>query len=494
MTPLDQLAESFHHFGDERAFCIADTYHTYQEVSDVIGKIQRLISAAGADKHCNIGILTHDDLETYASVFAVLFLGHAFVPIHPQHPRDRNQAIIDQAEIKILLSSKKDSAAQQFSSGITALIHTGESLPGSELIRVPLASHQPAYLLFTSGSTGVPKGVPVTVSNLNAFLSAFFTLGYKVDHRDRFIQTFDMTFDLSIMCYMAPLCIGACVYTVPFDAIKYMHAYKLMEQYEITFALLVPSMLTGLRRYFPEIQLPKMKYSLFCGEALFEDITLEWARCLPNAVIQNVYGPTEATVFCMVYQVYREGRNKSLNGILSIGKPVNGMTAFIAGDDQKPVPDNEKGELCLSGEQLSPGYWKNEAKNREAFFNYKGNRYYRTGDLAAFDADGDFYFAGRIDNQVKINGFRVELSEIDFFARAYLKTHEVIAHVMVNDTGHSQIYLFVEQFKGSFDHLESYLKTKLPSYMLPAKYLSVDQFPLNSNGKVDRKELMKMIP
>ena len=153
---------------------------------------------------------------------------------------------------------------------------------------------------------------------------------------------FDLTFDLSIMSYMAPLCIGACTYTVPPDAIKYVHVYKLLEKYEITFALLIPSILFSLKEYFPEMNLPKLKYSLFCGEALYEDLVMEWSKCIPNAAIQNVYGPTEATIFCMLYNVNRGGSNKSLNGILSIGKPMKNTDVLITGDDFKPLPAGEK--------------------------------------------------------------------------------------------------------------------------------------------------------
>ena len=236
--------------------------------------------------------------------------------------------------------------------------------------------------------------MPLTVNNLNSFLVAFFALGYRIDHHDTFIQMFDMTFDLSIMSYFAPVCIGACVYTVPFDVIKYMHVYQLLEQYGITFTLLVPSILTNLRPYFQEIRLEKMRYSLFCGEALYEDVTLEWSKCLPNAVIQNVYGPTEATIFCMTYDVKKEN-NKSLNGILSIGKPMKNMAAMIADENFHPLTANEKGELCMTGAQITTGYWKNDQKNKESFFEWEHKRYYRTGDLCFCDEDGDYYYSGR---------------------------------------------------------------------------------------------------
>ncbi len=493
LTSLDHIADCLDRFFNEPAFCIADQFFSYSDLKVVIGDIQKKISNELITTHCNIGILTYDDIETYASVFAILFLGHAFVPINPLHPQERNQSIIDQAEIKVLLSSKNDDTSRKFSSLKTKLCITSDSSSSGDFVYANLSPEQNAYVLFTSGSTGIPKGVPLTVNNLNSFLDAFFSLGYKVNHNDKFIQMFDMTFDLSIMSYMAPLCIGACVYTVPFEAIKYMHVYKLLEQYDLTFALLVPSILTHLRSYFPEINLPNMRYSLFCGEALYEDITLEWAKCLPNAEIENVYGPTEATIFCMTYPVNLNGNNKSLNGILSIGKPMKNMGACIMDDSLKMLPSNDKGELCLSGEQITHGYWKNEPKNKEAFFIHKGTRLYRSGDLCFCDDNGDYFYSGRVDFQVKINGFRVELSEIEHHAREYLKTHAVVAQATTNEMGSSLIYLFIENFTETFDSLNQNLKTKLPSYMIPAKYFPVNQFPLNSNGKVDRKQLMKMI-
>lgn len=492
MTPLDQLADSLHHYEDEHAFCIGDKYYSYACFRKTIAGIQQLIGETGLSGHCNIGILAYDDIETYASVFAILYLGHAFVPVNPQHPAERNEEIIRQADIALLLSGKDDTTARNLSSENIKLIITGAQSSQRDFVQVPLSPYQNAYILFTSGSTGKPKGVPITINNLNAFLDAFFSIGYKVDYHDRFIQMFDLTFDLSIMSYMAPLCIGACIYTVPPDVIKYVYVYKILEKYEITFALLVPSILISLKEYFPEMNLPQLKYSLFCGEALYEDLAMEWSKCIPEATIQNVYGPTEATIFCMLYNVNRNGKNKSLNGILSIGKPMKNTDVFIAGDNFKPMPAGEKGELCLSGDQVTSGYWKNESINKEAFFNAEGSRYYRSGDLCYCDADGDHYYSGRIDFQVKINGFRVELSEIEHHARGFLKNHDVAALASEKDGHASQIYIFAENYNSGFETLNDYLKTKLPSYMIPSKYFSVDKFPLNSNGKVDRKALVKM--
>ncbi len=490
---LNRIANSFEKFASKLAFCIAHRFYSYDELKKKIIIIQKLIQDAGITEHCNIGIITYDDIETYASLFAVLFSGHAFVPINPLHPAERNESIIALAKIKILLDSRNTGGIKILPSKITQINTSIAKEANAAFYYRELPGNQNAYILFTSGSTGVPKGVPITVSNLNSFLHAFYAQGYKIDHQDRFLQMFDMTFDLSIMSYMAPLCIGASVYTVPFEGMKYMHVYTLFEKYEITFALLVPSILTHLRPYFDEIALKKMRYSLFCGEALYEDVVLEWAKCIPNAEIQNVYGPTEATIFCMTYDVNRNGNNKSLNGIVCIGKCMENVGAIVAGENFKHIAPLEKGELCLSGSQITPGYWTSELKNKESFFTFEDKRYYRTGDLCFCDEEGDYFYADRLDFQVKIQGFRVELSEIEFHAREFLKSHAVVVHAQQNELGANQIIMFVENYKYGFEELNNYLKTKLPPYMIPAKILSVDQFPLNANGKVDRKALLLTI-
>ena len=491
---LQSIVENLHKFRDAPAFCIANTYYTYGQLEAAIAGIEEQLTASALAEQSNIGILTYDDLETYASVLAVLLSGHTFVPLNPSHPTGRNESIIVQADIAILLSSNINDLTSSLASDETKLVHTAQHVaPIAAITRRPLVKTRNAYILFTSGSTGIPKGVPITIENLESFLDAFFHLGFNLDHRDRFIQMFDMTFDLSIMSYMVPLCIGACVYTLPFESIKYMQVYRLLEEHDITFALLVPSIISHLRPYFEEIRLEKMRYCLFCGEALYEDVTMEWAECVPNADIVNVYGPTEATIFCTSYPIGRTGRNKSLNGILCIGKPMANMELTIIDEGMHLVKAGEKGELCLCGLQVTPGYWKNEQKNEEAFIMLGNKRYYRTGDLCFSDEDGDVYYSGRSDSQVKIQGFRVELGEIEQAAREFLKIHAVVAVARQNESTTWQIFLFIENYTESTNLVHVHLKNTLPAYMLPAKIIATPQFPLNSNGKIDRKALMQTL-
>ncbi len=200
-----------------------------------------------------------------------------------------------------------------------------------------------AYILFTSGSTGIPKGVPISYSNLQAFLEGLETMGVKLNTSDRCLQMFDLTFDLSVMSYLTPLLAGAAVYTVPEGEIKFMAVYRLLEEYEITCALMVPSVLTYLLPYLEDIDLPAMRFSLFCGEALYQDAAFAWQKSVPNARVWNVYGPTEATIFC-TYSAIRD--NLAYNGIVSIGSPMQHVQCLVLDEQNHIAETHTKGELC----------------------------------------------------------------------------------------------------------------------------------------------------
>ncbi len=498
---LKNLVECIEKFPDRNAFCINNTFFSYSEFAQKLSDIRKFIDDNLTGKEKAVGIVTFDEFDTYASIFAAMFAGIAFVPIDVAHPVERIKNIIEIADIHYIFTSKLDDNVNSMKEQIGGLkIKTVNDLPSADLnLSLPsINENDTAYILFTSGSTGIPKGVPLTKKNIESFIDAFLALGYDINENDRCLQSSDLTFDLSTMSYMIPLSKGACVYTVPSGGIKYASIYNVLEEHEITIALMVPSVLTYLKPFFDEIRLAKMRYSMFCGEALYADMVSQWAECVPNALIQNVYGPTEATNFCLTYDWNKTGtKNKIFNGVVSIGKPMKNMEAIVVDEFNNPLPQGEKGELCLTGYQLTKGYLKNPEKNNAAFFKIKNNGkekiYYRTGDIAFLDEDNDFMCCGRKDYQIKIHGYRIELGEVEHYTREILGNTNIVAVAYQNKIGITQIHLFIESYSGNTNDILNNLKTKIPFYMLPAGISSIPSFPLNVNGKIDRKELVKLV-
>ena len=244
--------------------------------------------------------------------------------------------------------------------------------------------------------------------------------------------------------------------------------------------------------YFNEINLPHLKYSLFCGEALYKDVVCEWAKCVPNAIIENVYGPTEATIFCLTYPLNNIEELEEYNSMLSIGKPMQGMEAIVVDENKNQITNGTKGELCLFGLQLTPGYLNNE-RNKESFFELNNKKYYKTGDIAFINDKGNFLYCGRVDHQVKIQGFRVELSEIEFHLRKITNDINLVVLAIGNQNGFNQLFAVFETEMQNMEHIIDDLKQKVPAYMIPSEIHFVSSFPLNSNGKTDRNKLKELI-
>ena len=474
---------------DNNAFYIDGKYHTYRELSQVVSDIRQLITSEVDKNDYNVGLITNDDLETYASIIALWLEGKAYVPLNPEFPETRNRLIVEQAKINTILDSSGNTLLERQKSIKT----TG--LPSSEvnLLPVRIPSHAIAYILFTSGTTGIPKGVPITFENLSCFFDAFKTLYTNVNNKDRCLQMFELTFDMSVVSYLLPLLNGACVYTIPKNKIKYSYIFELMEDHKLTITIMVPSIINYLRPYFDEIHCPDLRFNLFAGEALYLDVLDEWSHCIPNATIVNAYGPTETTIICTSYGFNRKKENKTHSGIMSIGKDMEGTLSIVVGDNDNELAVGETGELCISGEQVTPGYWDNPEKNKSSFFykSYGGKniRFYRTGDACFKDHDGDFLYVGRVDFQAKIQGFRVELSEIEFHVKAYLNKVNAVSIAVTNHLNNTEIGLVIESNEIQTAPLLEYLKTKMPQYMIPTQIKFMEQFPLNTNGKIDRNEL-----
>lgn len=489
MKLFTNLQQAISTHSDRNAFFINDTFYRYADLAKTITKIRIAIRLHTDKSEKILGLVTNDDLETYAAIIAVWFEGKAYVPLSTETPKERNASVINQAGISTILDSSENTFIPELKTIETKKLKESEI----ELKPEDIAGDELAYMLFTSGTTGVPKGVPINRDNLTGIIDALEAMDFDTDENDRCLQMSELTFDVSITSFLFPLLKGACVYTIPKGKIKFTYIYELMDEHKLTVTQLVPSVLNYLRPYFDEMDFPDVKYSLLTAEALPLDLANAWFKCVPNATVINLYGPTENTVWSTYYILNRNDTNKSYNGMVSIGKATEGTDTIIIDENNKILPTGEKGELCLSGVQLTPGYWKNEEKNKEAFFytdyNNQQTRFYKTGDLCSMDESGDILYMGRMDFQAKIQGFRVELSEIEFHCKAFLQKMNAVAIAIQNKNGNTEIGLAIESKEFDTAGMINYMKMKMPPYMLPTQIIFATEFPLNPNGKIDRNIL-----
>lgn len=478
--------------GDNIACKVNDSEISYSQFSQMVAGIQAKLQRTGA---INIGIITQNHEATYAAIVATWLTGKCYVPINPSYPVERNKTIFKEADIQHILYAEADAEIQQLADNFPTLQLTEtRDIKSYECFNTSPSADRTAYILFTSGTTGKPKGVPITFGNLQSFLNGFDSLGYNITEHDRFLQMFELTFDLSVVCFTRPLMSGASFYTLPSGMIRTLGLYQVLEDSGITFSLMVPSAIGLLAPYMDDIHLPELKISQFCGEALKGDLVQKWAQCVPNARIDNVYGPTEATIYCtsLTLNPKRLGPVQS-SGIVAIGKSMKHCETCLINENLDLITAaNSIGELCLSGEQVTPGYLNNPAQNEKSFIKIEGKRFYRTGDLVFKDENGCIFYLGRTDDQIKIQGYRVELGEIEVACSKILPSHRNVA-VGFQDTRQNWfIALFIENLSADEQTIKEEVAAILPEYMKPAAVFTIDSIPLNANGKTDRKQLKQL--
>ena len=337
---IGDIMKAFGKYADRPAFVIEDTACTYGELATCVQKISSLFKDR-EDKI--IGIVAENRLETYASILSALICGKTYVILHPSYPKHRNDRIADSAGIRLVLHTENihvlnldtrnlelicTSEIEQAENSAT--FHAAEDI-------LHTAEEENAYIIFTSGSTGEPKGVPISRRNLNAFYTAYHRLGWQLDENDRMLQMFELTFDVSIVSFLYPLTLGACIYTVSPEGVKYINVIETLEKYDLTFAAVAPSLLQLLRPYFPEIHLPALRYLVVTAEASDAELLDAFRKCVPNASFINLYGPTEGTIYCTAYRIPVTSC-KHHNGMTAIGRPFEGIDALIMDNDGRPLP------------------------------------------------------------------------------------------------------------------------------------------------------------
>ncbi|MDR0368205.1 MAG: AMP-binding protein [Bacteroidales bacterium] len=485
-----RLYKSLEDHASNVAFCIDDNFYTYGELSAVVANIRTLIRENISRNEQITALVAHNDVETYASILALWFEGKAYLPLLPSNPQKRNENILRQANIKYALSSSAEENMENI-----CFLHT-KNISDNPVTEQPkdISDTAFAYILFTSGSTAVPKGVPVSRGNISAFVHAFDALDSGMTSRDKCLQMFDLTFDMSIIAFLTALLHGAAVYTLPPVKAKYAYAIKLMHENELTVAVMVPSVINYLSSYFDQIYCPAMRYNLFAGEALMKDTLIGWKKCIPNARIDNAYGPTETCIICSYYTIPSPPQQAlSHNGLLSIGKPMKGTEMIIADENGQALPAESKGEVCISGKQVFSGYFKDEEKNKTVFFKRDNITCYRSGDMAFSNEEGYFFFLGRKDFQIKIDGYRIDLLEIEHHIRTITDNRYLVSVVSFAGNTNHGIGVAIKSEPFDTKELMEQLKLLLPKYMIPSRFVFLPEMPLNNNGKIDKQALQSLL-
>lgn len=483
---------------DAVAFDIGGVETTYRDFARKVQSIRDVLEARAQDRRIPVAVYATQEMETYAAIVAILATGRAYLPLNPKSPPTRNASCLMQAEATTLLCRVVNETvaawAEDAAIGVEPL-PTADLAPSDWKAISPVAPEDLAYLLFTSGSTGLPKGVPIYHRNLNTFLTAILEgTDWNVTAEDRVLQMFDLTFDLSVMSYALPLCVGATCVVVPEGGQGFVGVARTLQRGRVSVALMVPSVLSFLERYFDEIALPHLRLSMFCGEALPSRLARKWWLCAPGARLLNVYGPTEATIFLSSYELQRTpSADDEYNGVVGIGQPLPGSSFRVVDENLDEVAEGERGELILMGGQVTDGYWRNPEKTKAAFIVLPdGIPGYRSGDVA-FRKDSLHYYAGRLDHQIKIDGYRVESGEVEERARKVPGVRDATLVPLIEGGRIIAIHLFVLVEAGMDPGFaiacRKQMAADLPGYMVPQKVHLRTEFPLNANGKVDRNAL-----
>jgi amino acid adenylation domain-containing protein len=525
-SPGPSLAKLFldaaQQFGERTALEVDSREYTYAELAERAQRIAAVLGEPISREQPLAATLTERSGSAYEAILGVLCAGFGYVPLNSKFPDDRNAYMFaTSGATKLVVEAALTNRLEHILAGVDRKIEIivlddsdiselAEKFPEhafrcqTDLEEVKTMPEPPrvdedsiAYVLFTSGSTGRPKGVMVTHRNVLHFVQAMWDR-YGITNGDRFSQTFDLSFDLSVFDMF--VCWGRGAALVPVPRKMLMAPDKFIRAKEISVWFSVPStamVLRGFRRLKPDA-FPSLRLSLFCGERLPIEIARDWQVAAPNSIVENLYGPTEVTIACTLYQWDSESSPaECYEGGVPIGLPYPGLAVAIVDEELKLVPKGEQGELCMNGPQVTAGYIGNAEETNKRFVSmpwHEGpnNRWYRTGDVVHINENGILIYTGRNDDQVKIRGHRMELPEIERAIREASETDFVkVVPFPVGEFGPTGITAVLAHSKKTTPEIVGIVKESLPDYMVPAKFVYIDEMPLNVNGKFDTNAILK---
>ncbi|QYN22259.1 AMP-binding protein [Amycolatopsis sp. DSM 110486] len=431
-----------------------------------------------------VGVLAGKGISAYAGILAGLYAGATVVPLRPDFPAARTAQMVEAAGVDALVVDDRGQALLADVLGQRRVpVLTPETRVQGLVEPRQVRPEDSAYILFTSGSTGRPKGVRIGHGSTEHYFG-LLDARYDFTPDDVFSQTFDLNFDCAMFDLFCAWGAGAPAVVLPGRAYRDLPAFAAESGLTVWFS--TPSAIDLVRRTggLTPGALPGLRWSFFAGEALTVRDTADWRAAAVNSLAENLYGPTELTITVAGYRWDDEETPRiAVNGVVPIGAVHEGHDHLLLGEGD--VEEAEEGELAIAGPQLTPGYL-DPADERGRFLDREGRRFYRTGDRVRRLGD-DLAYLGRLDSQVQVLGWRIELTEVEHALRA-TGVRDAVALGVRGDAG-LELFVFYTGGERPAIELVRALRKVLPEGVIPRHYRHVDEFPLNSNRKIDRKAL-----
>ncbi|MBD2202784.1 amino acid adenylation domain-containing protein [Calothrix sp. FACHB-1219] len=484
---------------DAIAVLFENQYLTYDELNQRANQLANYLQNLGVKPEVVVGICLERSLEMVVGLLGILKAGGAYLPIDSAYPQERINFMLADGQISILLTQEQLLAKLNLQNHAQMIcLDRDWEIIAQQSIDNPVSgtiADNLAYIIYTSGSTGKPKGVMINHRAIcNHMLWMQTTFAFQ--ETDIVIQKTPFSFDASIWEFYAPLLVGGkLIIAKPGGHQDVSYLLEVINQQQVTIVQLVPSLLQMLLEQEGIEKCNSLKH-IFCGGETLSLVLQKKLLSRLNVNLYNLYGPTEACIDATFWTCQAEINQKNV----PIGRAIHNTKTYILDSNLQPVPIGIPGELHIGGAGLARGYFNRPELTADKFianpFNsVKSERLYKTGDLVRYLPDGNIEFLGRIDNQVKIRGFRIELGEIEEILNQHTDVVNAVLITNVDAVGSQNLVAYIvpatEQLT-SVNQLRTFLKEKLPDYMVPANFVIIDSLPLTPNGKVDRKALASL--
>ncbi|BCL83203.1 non-ribosomal peptide synthetase [Ktedonobacteria bacterium brp13] len=485
---------------DRIAVVFEDEQVSYQELDQRANQLARYLQRRGVGPEVRVGLCLDRSVSLLVGLLGILKADGAYVPLDPSYPQERLAFVLQDAEIPLLLTQERLlERLPGMDREIVCLDGVAKKVIADESRSAPEHrghAEQLAYVLYTSGSTGQPKGVMVPHRGLVNYLH-WAAQTYVAPESNGIGAPLHSSigFDLTVTSLFVPLLTGQSLLLLSEEPGISALAAALSDKNGFTLAKVTPSHLEALRQVVSAEQLADATQVLIIGgEALRHESLAFWQRSAPRTRLINEYGPTETVVGCSIYEVPRESTS---TGAVPIGKPIANMQLYVLDKHGQLVPVGVTGELYVGGEGVTRGYLNRPELTAERFVPHPfssepGARLYRTGDLARYQSNGDLEYVGRVDHQVKLRGFRIELGEIEAVLDKHPDIRESVVVFQDENVSEKRLVAYVvasHETTPSVQEVRRYVRARLPEYMVPSHVIMLETLPLTSNGKVDRKAL-----